>query len=240
MVVRLDRLLPELIDVKQQLLLTAAIVLSGTVAACDSVGATAHVAVTRADSLAADSVARARQDSVNRAQPGYVIDSVRPIAEEVRRFSASIGGRPVMALAQASPSRDALVRRIVRDVVTGDTADLRATVVTPREFIDLIYPSSPYTHRPYEQPPGMVWMQIDNRSASGFTRLVRRRAHQPARLLGYACGPRPDRQGANTLWLNCTLRLSDEMSGTSSTQRWFGSIIERGGRFKVMSFANQF
>jgi hypothetical protein len=28
--------------------------------------------------------------------------------------------------------------------------------------------------------------------------------------------------------------------GDTTTQRWFGSIIERGGRFKFVSYTNQF
>ena len=65
---------------------------------------------------ARDSIARARQDSINRALPGYVVDSILPIDEEIRRFAARIGGDPVTSFAHASASREALVRRIVRDV----------------------------------------------------------------------------------------------------------------------------
>ena len=65
-----------------------------------------------ADSIRTDSIARARQDSVNRAQPGYVVDSLLPIEEELRRFRAAIGGSPVTALAHGSASREELVRRL--------------------------------------------------------------------------------------------------------------------------------
>jgi hypothetical protein len=56
-----------------------------------------------------DSVARARQDSINRAQPGYIVDSVLPVEEELRRFREALGGTPATKLANGSESREALV-----------------------------------------------------------------------------------------------------------------------------------
>src|SRR5512138_1154903 len=45
-----------------------------------------------ADSTSADSIERARQDSINRSQPGYVVDSARPPEEDLRRFRDVLGG----------------------------------------------------------------------------------------------------------------------------------------------------
>jgi hypothetical protein len=223
-----------------RLLLGAAVaaVILLAVAACGHAG-TADAATTRADSVRRDSVARARQDSINRTLPGYVVDSIFPVEEEVRRFKATIGGAPLMAFQRASESRDALVRRIVRDVAKGDTTDLAATAITPREFIDLVYPSSPFTRPPYTESPAIVWMQIANPSNSGFLRLTRRLGGQPFEYESHRCAERPERQGKNTLWVGCTIRVLIPQHETI-TQTWFGTIIERDGRFKVMSFRNQF
>lgn len=133
------------------------------------------VAKLQADSIRADSIARAHQDSLNRAQPGYIIDSVLPVEEELRRFRAAIGGTTVTSLRHGSDSREALVRRLVGAVAAQDTAQLRDMALTAREFADLVYPSSPYTRPPYRQAPGLVWMQMVNPSVSGFKRLMARR-----------------------------------------------------------------
>lgn len=220
---------------------TAAIALLSAVAAgCNSAGGAERAAnVERADSLRTDSIARARQDAINRAQPGYVIDSILPVEEEVRRFSAKVGGSPVTALSDASSSRDALVRRIVDDVARNDTLDLAKTAITPREFIDLLYPSSPFTHAPYRQAPGLVWMGIANHSTSGYVRLTRRRGNVAFKLDGYTCDAKPDVQGENKLWSNCVITLVDPQKVTTH-ERWFGSILERNGRFKLVGFSNQF
>lgn len=192
-----------------------------------------------ADSARADSIDRARQDSINRASPGYVVDSILPVEEELRRFSAAIGGQPVTAFAGSSISREGLVRRFMKALAADDTADLRAMVLNAREFADLVYPESPYTHRPYRQSPALVWNQIQNPSESGFTRLVRRLGSQPLRYVDHKCDAKPDRQGHNTIWTNCFVRLRI-LSGATESHRLFGSIIERHGRFKIVSFTNEF
>ena len=192
-----------------------------------------------ADSARADSVTRARQDSINRASPAYVVDSILPVDEEIRRFRAAIGGQPVSALNDASVSREALVRRFMKALNASDSAELRAMVLNPREFGDLVYPESPYTHPPYRQSPALVWNQIQNPSASGFTRLVRRLGSQPLRYVDHKCDPKPDRNGRNLIWTNCFVRVTSP-NGDTTSHRLFGSVIQRDGRFKIVSYKNEF
>jgi len=108
----------------------------------------AHALHAAADSIRTDSVARARQDSINRTLPGYVIDSILPVEEELRRFRGALGGDSATRFAGGSDSREALVRRFVKALVANDTSELVAMVIHGREFADLYYPESPYTHPP--------------------------------------------------------------------------------------------
>jgi hypothetical protein len=202
-------------------------------------GKEASARQTVADSVRADSMSRARQDSINRTSPGYVVDSILPVEEEVRRFSAAIGGQPVAALAGGSDSREDLVRRFMKALAADDSVELRAMALRAREFADLVYPESPYTHPPYRQSPALVWGQIQNPSASGFTRLVRRLGNQPLQYLNHRCDPKPDRQGRNLIWTNCVVHLAGP-NGETSNHRLFGSIIQRDGKFKIVSFRNEF
>ena len=210
----------------------------GALFACDTANTADGRVASRTDSVRADSMARARQDSINRASPGYVIDSVLPVDEELRRFRAAVGGTTATDLQYASLSRTDLVRRFVRDLSTRDTTDLRRAVIDPREFADLVYPDSPNTRPPYRQSPAFVWMQIAGQSTSGLTRLLQRRGGQQLEYVGHAC-ERPDVQGANRLWPKCVVRVASTV-GDTTTQRFFGTILERGGRFKFVSYANQF
>jgi hypothetical protein len=211
------------------------------VAACQAGNAADRHTAAVADSVRADSIARARQDSVNRAQPGYVIDSVVPVEEELRRFRAAIGApqTAMTALAGGRASREELVRAFVRAVAASDSGSLRAMQLDVREFADLVYPSSPYTHPPYQQAPGLVWAQIERPSHAGYGRLMRRMAGAPLAYVDHRCPDAPDIQGPNTIWTGCTLRVVRDGRDTV-TARLFGSIIERRGRFKFVSYTNQF
>ncbi len=194
---------------------------------------------TAADSLREDSIARARQDSINRVQPGYIVDSILPLDEEMRRFSESIGGAHVTALRHGSQSRDQVVSRFVKALAANDSTELHDMVLSAREFADLVFPSSPYTHPPYRESPARIWMLINEPSESGLTRLLRRLGGKPLDYIDHRCDAKPDRQGPNTIWTGCTLRIR-ETDGSISTHRYFGSIIERDGRYKIVSYRNEF
>jgi hypothetical protein len=205
--------------------------------ACSSESGTTRSPVI--DSLAADSIARARRDSINRTLPGYVVDSILPVEEELRRFRIAIGGDSVSGLDNAAPSRDSLVKGFIAALARSDTTALQKMLLNAREFAWLVYPESPYTRPPYSQSPALVWGQIQNPGASGYTRLVRRLGGKPLRYDGYTCSPKPDRQGKNVIWTQCTVRVAEPGEGPRN-RRLFGSIIERNGRFKLVSFANEF
>ena len=189
--------------------------------------------------LRADSVARARQDSVNRASPGYIVDSILPVEEEIRRFRAAVGGGAVTQLVDASTSRDELVARLADAIAANDAVTLQRTVVTAREFIDLVYPESPNTKPPYRQAPGLVWTLITEPSNSGRRRLLANLGGKPLAVTSVSCRQPPETQGRNHLWNGCTVRYT---SGGDAPRdgRLFGAIIERDGRFKFMSLSNQY
>jgi hypothetical protein len=192
-----------------------------------------------ADSARADSLSRAQQDSLNRTKPGYVVDSILPVEEEVRRFRMAVGGQRVTRLAGGSSSRESLVRRLMKALAADDSVELRSMELNAREFADLVYPESPYTRAPYRQSPALLWNQIRNPSASGYARLVRRLGQQPLEYLDHRCDARPDRQGRNLIWTNCFVRLMSP-TGDTTKHRLFGSIIQRDRNFKIVSYRNEF
>ncbi|HEX9565204.1 MAG TPA: hypothetical protein VF981_14575 [Gemmatimonadaceae bacterium] len=188
------------------------------------------------DPAVADSVARARQDSINRAQPGYIIDSILPIEEQLRRFRADIAVAPG-ALAGGGASRDALVRRFVRSLETRDTTALVAMLLSRSEFAWLVYPGSQWTVPPYRQAPGLVWMLATRENSTGLSRLLERLGGRALHYQSYACGAEPERLGENRIWRGCTVRLV-RSPGDTASMRLFAGIIERGGQFKIYSYGN--
>src|SRR5262249_9507857 len=117
--------------------------------------------------------------------------------------------------------------------------DLRDASISPREFADLLYPTSPNARPPYRLSPGFVWTRISGLSRSGLTRALQRRGGRGLRYAGHSCRSKPDVQGENRLWVECVVTLIGAAADTTH-QRLFGPILERNGQFKFVSFVNQF
>lgn len=168
--------------------------------------------------------------------PGRVVDSILPIPEQLRRFRADLGPDPGR-LDGGAPSRGALVGRFARAVEMRDTAAIRGLTVSRREFAYLVYPSHPLSRRPYELPPALLWFQLSEGSNKGITRLLRRAGGRPLGVVGHACASPPERQGENRVWARCTVRQV-RAPGDTAAARLFGPILERGGVYKFVSYAN--
>ena len=189
------------------------------------------------DSAHADSVARAKQDSVNRAQPGYIVDSIFPVEEEIRRFNAGLE-RPE-ALEAGATSRSDLVRLFAAALRRSDTAALRDLLVSRAEFGHFVFPESPFTSPPYKTKPVVIWTQLVGESTSGLQRLLKNVAGDSSRISQLACNEAAERQGANRYWRNCTVVL--ESPGRDARRiHLFGHVMERGGRFKFLSYSTDF
>ena len=140
------------------------------------------------------------------------------------------------ALVGGERSRDALVRRFVRALETADTSDLRRMMLTRTEFAHLYYPGSAYTRRPTRQEADLVWFLHIQDSQKGVSRALARYGARPLGLVDYACAAEPVRDGASALWHGCVLRVAPR--GDTAAIRLFGPIIERGGQYKIHTFAN--
>lgn len=164
-----------------------------------------------------------------------VVDSIFPVEEEIRRFKAAMPAGPERTqLMQAAKARDELVQAFVRALEQHDTAVIRGLVLDQAEFIDLYYPASTYSKPPYKQSPALLWFLMRQESEKGISRLVQRYGGRPTGFSRYHCNPEPKVEGDVKLWEGCqvTWRLQP------SPLRAFGAIIERNGRFKFLSYAN--
>jgi hypothetical protein len=209
-----------------------------TLVACE--GATVRFSgrASDASAIAADVAdrERARQDSIVRSSPGYVIDSLRPIEDEIRLFQQQLG-EPSDGFSFGATSHAALVTSFVRAIEQNDTTALARLVVNRKEFGYLVYPSSENVRPPYRQAPELVWLQRAAATNKGASRLLSRFGGRPLGYAGFSCLSPAVTQGDNAVWRTCSVRLTAS-SGDTSSLRMFGPIIERGGRFKFLSLAN--
>jgi hypothetical protein len=184
-----------------------------------------------------DSLARARQDSINRARPDYVVDSILPIEEQLRRFRE--GTTPVTAFSGGTPSRKSLLAAIFAAVEQADTAALVRLTLTRDEYAWLVYPTSVHADGPMRQAPQLTWFMLESGSNVGRARLLARLGGRSLAVQGVRCPTPPVVEGENSIVSTCVVSRQDS-TGAPIERRLFGALIERGGSWKVMSWSNGF
>lgn len=183
--------------------------------------------------LACSGEGPANQSAQPAAAPVSAVDSIFPVEEEIRRFKLARNGVGATHLEGGTASRDELVDRFLTALQQQDTTVLRALVLSAGEYIDLYYPTSMYFRAPYKQSPELNWFLMQENSNKGFTRLLRRYGGKPTGFEAYTCAEKKT-EGMNTLHDRCTITWALQ----PATMRVFSTIIERAGRFKIMSYAN--
>lgn len=141
-------------------------------------------------------------------------------------------------LTGGAPSQDELVTRFVRALETRDTAALVAMHLTRAEFAWFYYPTNPQSQPPYDLSARLMWFMQHEGSEKGVRQLLDERAGMPLRVVSYRCDPVTSRQGDNTLIGPCLVRRVTSQRDTVE-ERLFGLMIERGGRYKFVSYANK-
>ncbi len=170
------------------------------------------------------------------AAAGGVVDSILPIAEHLKRFRETLTRQPD-TLGSASASVDALVARWAAAVAANDSAAFDAMVIDAAEFAWLYYPESKMSKAPYEAPPGLLWGQILASSNAGVSAVLKMFGAQPLQVDAIKC-PESVVEGPNRLHERCVVILR---RGASAAQegRFFGTILERDGRFKFVGLASE-
>jgi hypothetical protein len=170
-----------------------------------------------------------------RAEAATHVDSIVPRDVELAQFRAGLV-EPT-GLTGGAASRDALVRRFMDALEHRDTTTLESLRMTQAEFAYLYYPTNPEARPPYDLSPGLMWFLLEGRSRRGLVHALEDRGGVTLHYAGYSCANR-SRQGDNTVWSGCTVRRR-QAAGDTMVEMLFGPIIERGGRFKFVSYANK-
>lgn len=183
----------------------------------------------RPDSLDAIGVAR-RDPGDPRGRPGYVIDSLLPPGEALRRFRVGLDSTVTL---DGPRSRDDLVQRFFVALAARDRPALEALAINRAEFAWVVFPDSRVSRPPYNQPPDIGWLLLQSSSAGGLTKLLAR-ADRLAPAAGYRCQAPAVVDGAVRLWTACVVRARE--GGHARDIRLFGTIVEHRGRYKFVGF----
>ena len=161
-----------------------------------------------------------------------VVDSALPPEESLRRLR---DGLPEPAALDGAPSRDALVRGLFERLRAQDTAAVVAMTLTRAEFGWLYYPELAAASPTPALDPRLMWTLLRLESEKGLNRLFQRLGGVDVGFEGYRCEALPRTEGRNRLWEDCEVRLGSPPEDLAAT-RLFGTIIERDGRYKFVSF----
>ena len=179
----------------------------------------------------------ARADARGEAsRPTRVVDSLVPREEALRRFREGLP--PADSLTGGAASRDELVESFLRALGAGDTTAIVELAITRPEFAYLYYPTAAQGLPPYDLEPGLMWFMLFEKSNQGIRNALQVHGGRPMRLLDYDCGAAALDEGKNRIYGPCVVRWRGESDDTGSAQL-LGQIVERGGRFKVLSYANK-
>jgi hypothetical protein len=177
------------------------------------------------------------RDAAPRAEAAVPVDSIRPAAEALVRFREGLPR--VDTLAGGADSRDGLIARFTDAVARQDTAAVRAMVLDRAEYGWIYFPSLQRMNPATNLQPEVMWMLHAQESEKGITRVMRRLGGGQARFGGYACEAAPQVEGPNRYWHACTVEAIAQ-DGETAALKLFGSLVERGGQWKIVSYANDF
>lgn len=181
-----------------------------------------------------DGVVVASSDSL-RKTPGYVVDSIFPPEEAIRRFRATIPGTAPRELSGGAASADQLLRIYWANLIAKDSASVQTLSVDKAEFAYLYLPDSPEIRSGMQ--PQIAWLLLDEASLRGLSR-ARLRAEQAstATVRGVTCAGDPVQSGVARVEGPCGVVLQ-RAEGRDTV--WIANrLITRDGVVKLLGFAN--
>lgn len=181
-----------------------------------------------------DGVLVASADSL-RKTPGYVVDSVFPPEEAMRRFRATIPKSAPTRLSGGASSVSALIRDYWAALTAADTSAVRSLSLNQAEFAYLYLPDSPEIRSGMQ--PAIAWLVLDDASVRGLSR-ARLRAEGARNLpvASVACSGSEVANGAAHVQGPCGIVLK---RAASLDTIWIANrVIRRDGVVKLLGFAN--
>jgi len=172
-------------------------------------------------------------DSLRRT-PGYVVDSVFPPEEALRRFQATVAGPPATRLTGGAPSTETLLRRYWSMLVRHDTLGIRSLTVSHAEFAYVYLPESA-VFASGMQPIG-AWVMYESLTGRGLSRAFRAAESGDTNVVSTPCRDRARDEGKSRTFGPCAVVLR-KAAGFDTL--WIaGTVVRRDGVFKLLGLDN--
>lgn len=180
----------------------------------------------------ADGVLIPSADSL-RSLPGYVVDSIFPPDEALRRFQATVQGAAPTGLTGGAADSVTLLKRYWTALLAKDTLAIRLLVVSHAEFAYLFFPESVAFASGMQ--PSAAWILYESSTGRGLTRAFG--AAQgvdatTAQNVSTICRDRQSEEGRSLVYGPCGVVLR---RGTQRDTLWIAStLIRRDGVHKFL------
>ena len=173
-----------------------------------------------------------------RKTPGYIIDSILPPAEALRRLQQEVTDPIPTRLTGGADSRAALIRAYWEALQRTDTTLIRSLVVSKAEFAYLYFPeSSPFASGMQPVPAWVLYEAQTGRGLTAASSQAREAAAGRAVLRDVTCRAGGRMEGASETSGPCgvVVRWPDQRTDTL----WIAStVIRRDGRYKLLGLDN--
>jgi hypothetical protein len=172
-----------------------------------------------------------------RKLPGYVVDSIFPPEEALRRFRLASGPEQPTELTGGATTIKALFEAYVKALAARDSIAVLQLALTRAEYAWLYYDKSP------EQASGLVpqaaWGLMESRSNTGLGRAASRVSGlgSPARVVSASCANVDAEVPGAELLGRCVVEIEGGRS-VRTTLPLARLVMRRNGRVKLVSFAN--
>lgn len=169
-----------------------------------------------------------------RKLPGYIVDSIFPPAEALRRFQATVEGTPTARLTGGAPNAEALLREYWAMLVRHDTIGIRSLVVSHAEFAYVYFPeSAPFASG---MQPSAAWILYESQTGRGLSRAFRAATGRDARVSGTVCRDQSRTEGRSLTFGPCGVVL--RASQRADTLWIAATLVKRDGVVKFLGLDN--
>ena len=173
-----------------------------------------------------------------RKTPGYIIDSILPPDEALRRLQQEVTDPIPTRLTGGADSRPALIRAYWDALQRTDTTLIRTLVLSKAEFAYLYFPeSAPFASGMQPVPAWVLYEAQSGRGLTAASSRAREAAAGRAVLRDVTCRAGGRTEGASETSGPCgvVLRWPDGRTDTL----WIAStVIRRDGRYKLLGLDN--
>ena len=138
-------------------------------------------------------------------------------------------------LRNSHESPEALARAVLAAIEKRDAETLRALALNRKEFAEHVWPELPAARPERNLSPSFVWGDLNQKSNIMLRATLNAHGGKRYQLVSVHF------QGETTEYESYRVRRESELTvtdanGTERKIRVFGSMIERGGRYKVFSY----